>query len=36
MSNLRSYIDAVGSRLKIDAEIPRGDVAITDFSDVGG
>ena len=35
VSNLRSYIDAVGSRLKIEPETPEGEVAITDFSDVG-
>ena len=35
VSSLRSYIEAVGGRLKIVAEFPDGDVAITNFSDVG-
>lgn len=36
ISSLRSYIEAVGGKLKIVAEFPEGDVAITNFSDVGG
>ena len=35
VSSLRSYIEAVGGKLKIVAEFPEGDVAITNFSDVG-
>ena len=35
VSSLRSYIEAVGGHLKIVAEFPEGDVAITNFSDVG-
>ena len=35
VSSLRSYIEAVGGKLKIVAEVPEGDVAITNFSDVG-
>ena len=35
ISNLRSYIEAVGGKLKIVAEFPEGEVAITYFSDVG-
>ena len=35
MSSLRSYIEAVGGKLKIVAEFPEGEVAITNFSDVG-
>ena len=35
VSDLRSYIDAEGSKLKIVAEFPEGEVAITNFSDVG-
>ena len=35
VSSLRSYIEAVGGRLKIVAEFPEGEVAITNFSDVG-
>lgn len=34
LSSLRSYIEAVGGKLKIVAEFPEGDVAITGFSDV--
>ena len=36
VSSLRSYIEAVGGKLKIVAEFPEGEVAITNFSDVGG
>ena len=35
ISSLRSYIEAVGGRLKIVAEFPEGEVAITSISDVG-
>ena len=35
ISSLRSYIEAVGGKLKIIAEFPDGEVAITNFSDVG-
>ena len=35
ISSLRSYIGAVGGKLKIVAEFPEGEVAITNFSDVG-
>ena len=35
VSSLRSYIEAVGGKLKIVAEFPEGEVAITNFSDVG-
>lgn len=35
VSSLRSYIEAVGGRLKIVAEFPEGEVAITNFSDLG-
>lgn len=34
LSSLRSYIEAVGGKLKIVAEFPEGDVAITGFSDI--
>jgi hypothetical protein len=33
LSSLRSYIEAVGGKLKIVAEFPEGGVAITGFSD---
>ena len=35
VSNLRSYIEAMGGRLKIVAEFPEGEVAITNFSALG-
>ena len=35
VSSLRSYIEAVGGRLKIVAEFPEGAVTITNFSDLG-
>ena len=35
VSSLRSYIEAVGGRLKIVAEFPEGEVTITNFSQVG-
>ena len=31
----RSYIEAVGGRLKIVAEFPEGEVTMTNFSDLG-
>ena len=36
VSSLRSYIEAVGGRLKVVAEFPEGEVTITNFSDLGG
>lgn len=35
VSSLRSYIEAVGGRLRIVAEFPEGEVVITNFSQVG-
>ena len=35
VSSLRSYIEAVGGKLKIVAEFPEGEVAITNFAQVG-
>ena len=35
VSSLRSYIEAAGGRLKIVAEFPEGEVAISNFSSVG-
>ena len=35
VSSLRSYIKAVGGKLKIIAEFPEGEVAITNFSQLG-
>ena len=35
ISSLRAYIEAVGGKLKIVAEFPHGEVAITNFSQVG-
>ena len=35
VSSLRSYIEAVGGRLKIVAEFPEGGVAVTNFSQLG-
>ncbi len=35
VSSLRSYIEAVGGKLKIIAEFPEGEVVIANFSDVG-
>ena len=35
VSSLRSYIEAVGGRLRIVAEFPEGEVAITNFSEAG-
>ena len=36
VSSLRSYIEAAGGKLKIVAEFPEGEVAITNFSEVEG
>lgn len=35
VSSLRSYIEAVGGRLRIVAEFPEGEVSITSFSELG-
>ena len=35
VSSLRSYIEALGGRLKMVAEFPEGEIAITNFSDAG-
>ena len=35
VSSLRSYIEAAGGKLKIVAEFPEGEVAITNFCQVG-
>ncbi len=35
VSSLRHYIEAVGGQLKVVAEFPEGEVAITNFSEVG-
>ncbi len=35
VSSLRSYIEAMGGKLKIVAEFPEGEVAIANFSKVG-
>ena len=35
VSSLRSYIEAVGGRLKIVAEFPEGEIAVTNFSQLG-
>ena len=35
VSNLRSYIEAMGGRLNVVAEFPQGSVVITNFSDAG-
>ena len=34
VSSLRSYIEAVGGKLKVVAEFPEGEVAITNFSEL--
>ena len=34
ISSLRSYIEAAGGKLKIIAEFPEGEVAITNVSEV--
>ena len=35
VSSLRSYIEAVGGQLRIIAEFPEGEIAITNFSQAG-
>jgi len=35
ISSLRSYIEAVGGKLKIVADFPEGEVTITNFADAG-
>ena len=35
VSNLRSYIEAMGGHLNIVAEFPQGSVVITNFSEAG-
>ena len=35
VSSLRSYVEAVGGQLKIVAEFPEGEIAITNFSNEG-
>ena len=35
VSSLRSYVEAAGGKLKIIAEFPEGEVAITNFAEVG-
>ncbi len=35
VSNIRSYIEAMGGRLDIVARFPQSSVAITNFSEVG-
>lgn len=35
ISSLRSYIEAVGGKLKIVADFPEGEVEITNFADAG-
>jgi hypothetical protein len=35
VSSLRSYIEAVGGRLKIVAEFPEGEVVVTNVAEVG-
>ena len=35
VSSLRSYIEAAGGKLKIVAEFPEGEIAITSFSNAG-
>ncbi len=34
-ASLRCYIEAVGGKPKIVAEFPEGEIAITNYSDVG-
>ena len=34
VSSLRSYVEAVGGQLKIVAEFPEGEIAITNFSQI--
>lgn len=35
VSNLRGFVEAMGGRLRIVAEFPEGEIAITNFSDMG-
>ena len=35
VSSLRSYVEAMGGKLKIVAEFPEGEVAVTNFSELG-
>ena len=35
VSSLRSYVEAAGGQLKIVAEFPEGEIAITNFSNAG-
>ena len=35
VSNLRRYVEALGGKLEITASFPEGEVAITNFSDIG-
>ena len=35
VSSLRSHVEAVGGKLRIVAEFPEGEVAITNFSELG-
>jgi len=35
VSSLRSYVEEVGGQLKIVAEFPEGEIAITNFSNAG-
>lgn len=35
VSSLRSYVEAVGGRLKIVAEFPEGEIVIANFSQIG-
>ena len=35
ISSLRSYIEAVGGKLKITAEFPEGEIGITNFAALG-
>lgn len=35
VSSLRSCIEAAGGQLKVVAEFPQGEIAITNFSDAG-
>lgn len=34
VSNLRSYVEAMGGRLRVVAEFPDGDVDITNFAEI--
>lgn len=35
VSSLRSYVEAVGGQLRIVAKFPEGEIATTNFSNVG-